>query len=241
MTTDAAIKSKIQKLVPGQLVELYSIDLSPIGESTTYNFTNGTMDNGDMVAFNSVNYTPLSVESEGWEQTGEGKLPRPKLKISNITQVLQSAVVTYNDLVGCELTRIRTFYEYLDGGTSPDPTAKFPEDIYIIDRKTKQNKFTIEFELVAALDIENVYLPRKQAMGTCTHRYRNYIDSVFNYTDITCPYTGSSYFTDSGAVTANPAEDNCGRRIRDCKLRFGSVVPLPFEGFPNIRRFFRGK
>jgi len=241
MTTDAAIKAQIQKLAPGQLVELYRIDLSPIGESTTYNFTNGMMDDGSMVEFGTIQYTPLPVSSEGWEATGEGKLPRPRIRVSNITGVLQSAVVAYNDLVGCELTRIRTFYQYLDGGSTPDPTAKFPDDVYIIDKKTKQNKYEIEFELVASLDIENIYIPRKQAFGVCTWRYRNYVDSAFVYTGVECPYTAATYFTDAGASTDDPALDNCGRRLRDCKLRFGTVNPLPTSGFPNIKRFMKGR
>lgn len=243
MTTDAAFKKKIQQLAPGQLVQLFTLDLSPIGESTTYNFTNGTMDNGALVEFNSVVYTPLPVEVEGFEQTGEGKLPRPRIRISNVTGVLQSAVVTYNDLVGATLKRKRTFYEFLDGGSSPDDTAYY-EDQFIVDRKTKQNKFEIEWELVSALDIENVLLPRKQALGTCTWRYRYYVDGAFvdinDDEGIECPYVGANYFTDSGAVTANADEDSCGRRLMDCKLRFpGDNAILPTSAFPNIRRFFR--
>jgi lambda family phage minor tail protein L len=241
MTTNATIKLQIQKLMPGQLVELYTLDLSPIGQATTYNFCNGTMDDGAMVAFGGVDYTPLPVEAEGWEQTGEGKLPRPRIRISNITGVLQASVIANNDLVGCELTRRRTFYQYLDGGSSPDSSAYFPDDVYIVDRKTKQSKLIIEWELVASLDIENIQIPRKQALGTCTHRYRNYVGSAFVYTDVTCPYTTATYFKDTGASTALPAEDNCGRRIRDCKLRFGATAILPFEGFPNIKRFIKGR
>jgi len=241
MTTNAKIKGQIQKLTSGQLIELYTLDLAPIGQAVTYNFCNGTMDNGDMVEFNNVEYTPLPVESEGWEQTGEGKLPRPTIRVSNVTGVLQASVIANNDLVGCELTRRRTFYQYLDGGSSPDPSAQFPVDTYIVDKKTKQNRIMIEWELVASLDIENIEIPRKQAMGTCTHRYRNYVGSNFVYTDVTCPYTTATYFTDLGASTANPALDNCGRRLRDCKLRYGTIVILPFEGFPNIKRFIRGK
>jgi lambda family phage minor tail protein L len=251
MSTNTKIKTKIQKLQPGALVELFTIDLSPIGESTTYSFTNGTMDNGDIVAFGGIEYIPLPVEAEGFEQTGEGKLPRPIIRVSNITGVFINVIVQYNDLVGCELTRRRTFYQYLDGGSSPDSDALFPIDQFIIDRKTKQNKFLIEWELVASLDIENVYLPRKQAFGICTHRYRTYINDAFdnasvNYTTdkdplISCPYQGTEYFTSGGASTEEPEEDSCGRTLYHCKLRYGTVVPLPFEGFPNIKRFLRYK
>lgn len=237
--TDAAIKIRIQKLVPGQLVELYTLDLTPIGESTTYNFCNGTMDNGDAVEFNSVVYTPLPVETSGWELSGEGKLPRPRLSISNVTGVLQAAIVEYKDLVGCELTRRRTFYQFLDGGSTPDPTALFPIETYLLNKKTSSNKFMIEWEIISPIDTENIKIPKKQALSECSWTYRYYVDGAFVYTNIECPYTGSNYFKDDGSVTANPAEDDCGRRLMDCKLRFGLVNALPFGGFPNIKRFTR--
>jgi len=251
MTTNATIKTKIQKLVPGQLVELYTINLAPIGESITYNFCAGTMNNGDIVEFNSVEYTPLPVETEGWEQTGEGKLPRPKISLSNVTGVFQAPIIAYNDLVGCELTRRRTFYEFLDGGSTPDSNAVFPEDIYIIDKKIKHNKFLIQWELVSSIDIENLYIPRLQVLGTCTWRYRSYIDGAFNNAstnystekdpEIQCPYQGTDYFTSSGVVTLSPSEDSCGKTLKACKLRFGEINPLPFGGFPNIKRFLKGR
>ena len=239
MTTNATIKTQIQKLMPGQLVELYN--LVSKDQATTYNFCNGTMDNGDAVEFNNVVYSPLPVEADGWENTGEGKLPRPKIRVSNVTGVLQAEVLANNDLVGWTLTRRRTFYQYLDGGSSPDPTAQYPLDVYIVDRKTRQNNVIIEWELVAALDIENIMIPKKQALGTCTHRYRNYVDSAFSYVGVTCPYTAAVYFNDAGGTEALPGDDNCGRRLRDCKLRFGSTAILPFEGFPNIKRFMKGR
>jgi lambda family phage minor tail protein L len=72
------------------------------------------------------------------------------------------------------------------------------------------------------------------------------LDASVNYTtetdpEISCPYQGASYFNDAGDITEEPSEDSCGRRLRDCKLRFGSVSPLPFDGFPNIKRFMRNR
>jgi lambda family phage minor tail protein L len=237
MTTHSGIKTNIQQLAPDSaLVELYSIDLSPLGTNTTYYFTDGNL-NGDLVYFNTIAYTPIPVESEGFEFDGQGKLPRPKLRISNINSSLVASIIGYDDLVGARVIRRRTFVKYLDDQPSADPTAQFPRDIYYIERKTRQTKFDIEFELISAIDLENVYLPRKQVLESCTHRYRFYDGSAFDYTDITCPYNGASYFTDNGAVTADPAEDNCGRRLKDCKLRFGLLAPLPYEGFPNVAKF----
>jgi lambda family phage minor tail protein L len=224
--------------------------MTPLGYAHTYSFCDGVMDDGSIVTFGGVQYSPLSVTSEGWEQTGEGKLPRPTIKLSNITGVFISIIQDYDDLVGAILTRRRTFYRYLDGQSNANPSAQFPIDRYIIDRKSKQNKYELEFELVSEIDIENVYLPKKQAMSICTHRYRYYVDGAFvdystNPDDITCPYVGGSYFDEAGASVVDPADDICGRRLFDCKLRFpqvGASKPaLPYEGFPNIRRFSRNR
>jgi len=243
MATNTTIKTQIQKLVPGQLVELFNL-VSPDG-NTSYNFCNGTTNSGTMVAFGGVEYSPVPVDADGWEMSGDGKLPRPKIKVSNVLGVLQAEVASSNDLVGWILTRRRTFYEYLDDSSSPDPSAQFPIDTYIVDRKTKQNREIIEWELASALDIEEIKIPGKMAMGTCTHRYRNYIDGAFvdisNDETVTCPYVAATYYNDSGGVEALPGDDNCGRRLRDCKLRYGTVAILPFEGFPNIKRFMRGR
>lgn len=236
MPTNETIKKDIQNLTPGQLIELYTIDLSPIGISTTYRFTPGNIDGG-FITYNGIIYINFPVETEGFETNSEGKMPRPLIRVSNVNMTLLGAVVNYNDLVGCKLIRRRTFSQYLDGQPSADPDAQFPIDVYYINRKTKQNKLQIEFELVSILDVEGKVLPAKKCLESCTHRYRIYVDGSWDRTDVTCPYNEEIYFTDSGATTANPLEDNCGRRLYDCKLRFGTQSPLPYEGFPNIAKF----
>ena len=45
---------------------------------------------------------------------------------------------------------------------TPDPTATFDEQIFIIDRKTTENREIIEFELAATYDIHGVRLPKRQ-------------------------------------------------------------------------------
>ena len=47
---------------------------------------------------------------------------------------------------------------------TPDPTATFDEQIFIIDRKTTENREIIEFELAATYDIHGVRLPKRQVL-----------------------------------------------------------------------------
>ena len=47
---------------------------------------------------------------------------------------------------------------------TPDPTATFDEQIFIIDRKSTENRDIVEFELAATYDIQGVRLPKRQVL-----------------------------------------------------------------------------
>ena len=47
---------------------------------------------------------------------------------------------------------------------TPDPTATFDEQIFIIDRKSTENRDVVEFELAATYDIDGVRLPKRQVL-----------------------------------------------------------------------------
>ena len=228
MATNQSIKEDTLKLNVGSpLVELYKLDLTPIGGSTYY-FSKGPID-GEIIYFNSVPYPPIPVETEGFEYPGNGKMPRPILRLSNILMTFLSTVIDYNDMVGAILTRRRTFRKYLDGETNADPYAQFPTDVFYVECKKRQNKHLIEWELICALDLENLLVPKRQCLNVCSHRYST------TEAWATCPYDGSNgYFDDEGEVT-DLAGDMCGKKLFDCKLRYdGDNDKLPFRAFPGV-------
>ena len=47
---------------------------------------------------------------------------------------------------------------------TPDPTATFDEQIFVIDRKSTENRDIVEFELAATYDIQGVRLPKRQVL-----------------------------------------------------------------------------
>jgi len=228
--TNADIKVDQQQLNVGSpLISLYSIDATILGGSTYY-FTTGT-DAGVKVAFNSIEYNPVPVEFEGLEQSKEGKMPRPIMRISNVTSLLLAEVITYGGLVGAKLIRKRTFEKYLDGHPEADSSAQFLDDVFFVNRKIKQNKYVIEWELKSALDLENILLPKRQCLAICSHRYST-TDSW-----ATCPYDGSNgYFTETGGAT-DVNGDKCGKTLTDCRLRYAIDENLPYRGFPGIGNF----
>ncbi len=194
------------------------------------------------MVYNGISYPPLEVKIEGMAWTGEGKMPRPTITVSNITKVFMAEVISFNDLVGAKLTRQRTFKKYLDGQSEADPSAAFPEDVFYVERKLHQNKFLLQFELKAAVDIENILIPRRQVLPICDHVYRIWTGSAFDYTHATCPYTDVDYYDATGVATTAD-QDECGKNMNDCKLRFPSTNntddQLPGRFFPGVGQFGR--
>lgn len=235
MTDNPTLASVNQRLAVGELVTLFVLDLTPIGVAGTYRFTNSVTDAGAAIVFGGASYAAVDFESEGWEYNGKGAFPRPKLRVSNVGGFLSGLVYEHNDLVGCKITRIRTYAEFLDGMPAADPAVMFPPDIYTVFQKTKQNKVVIEFELAAACDLEGLKLPaRKILRDTCTHSYRVWTGSAWDYSAATCPYAGTSCW-DANDAAATPATDECGRQLRSCKLRF-PTGDLPTRAFPGVVR-----
>jgi phage-related protein len=69
----------------------------------------------------------------------------------------------------------------LDGQAAADPHAKFPDEIWYVDRKSNENRSVVEFELASKFDLVGVVLPRRQIIANvCQWRYRS----------AECGYTG---------------------------------------------------
>jgi len=227
------ISSDVQSSSPGKLVHLFDIDASAIG-GEVYRFVKGT-DGNEHVVWRGDTYMPLDFEAEGFEQSAQGALPRPKIRVSHLSTALLGAVVSLGDLLGATVTRWRTFSKYLDNGSQPDPNSHFAPDIYKIDRKSAQNKVFIEWELAASIDQEGKKLPGRQVLrDTCTHTYRRWTGTAFDYSAATCPYTDPNYYNPLGE-DCEVSQDDCGKRLSDCKLRFGHA-PLPTRAFPGVGR-----
>ena len=228
--THAGIAQEAQGFSPSAMVELYTLDATSLGGSL-YRFCPSSNGNANVI-FGGNTYTAIAFESDGWEWNGKGQFPTPTIKIDNVNKTLLSAVIGLGDLVGATVTRTRTFKKFLDGEPGADSTAIFSNDVFVVERKTKQDKVSIEWELSAAMDQYGKKLPGRQILkDACMRTYRRYDSgtNAFVYTDIQCPYTGTSYFDENGNVTASPASDKCGKRLSDCKKRFGTNGELPFS------------
>jgi lambda family phage minor tail protein L len=183
-------------------------------------------------------YVPLPIEVTGFEWAGTGKIPRPKLRVSNVGGLAGALVIAHGGLLGAKVTRIRTFREFLDDGANPDPSGFMEPDIFYVDRVAAHRKALVEFELAAALDQQGVRLPKRVMLrDTCGFTYRQWVVNaagVAAFVPGTCPYAGSTYFKIDDTSSLIPAEDVCGYRLASCIARFGASTNLPFNAFPGI-------
>lgn len=200
MTTPFAA---LQEVAPGSVIELFVLELSAAkhGVADVYRFHAGSNlnANGELV-WNGNSYLRFPIEAEGFEYSGNGQLPRPRIRVSNILSTITAVLLTLPEgLEGAKVTRIRTLARYIDAvnfpgnvnpyGT-PDPTAEFPREIYYIDRKTVENRDVVEFELAAAFDLAGVRAPKRQCIANvCQWEYRS----------AECGYNKAVYFTDNDA------------------------------------------
>jgi lambda family phage minor tail protein L len=234
--TWAAISSVYEELAvlgPNAIIELFELQLDTTlhGASTTYYWHNGVNAavTGNIV-FASNTYVRLPVEATGFDYTSSGSLPRPTLRISNLFSdmttllLLVNATTPGNDLGGATVRRIRTLKKFLDGEAAADPNARFPTEIWYVDRKSNENRDLVEFELASKFDLAGVMLPQRQIIANvCQWKYRG----------AECGYTGSNYWNVNDQVVGTLAADVCGKRVESCKLRFGATAELPFGSFPG--------
>lgn len=192
--TVTAIASEIQKLAPSAVVELFELDLTPLGGDVQY-FHAGTNSLSQNVVFNGQTYIRFPIQASGFEFSSSGQLPRPKMVVSNLFGSITQLLLVYGDFLNAKLTRRRTLAKYLDavnftGGVnaSADPTAVFAADVYFVDRKASENPQTVEFELCSSFDVQGVELPRRQIIANiCTWKYRG----------SECGYAGAPLFNTS--------------------------------------------
>ena len=232
-TAISSVYEDVSVLAPSAIIELFELQLDNTlhGSTDVYRFHAGSNANvtGNIV-FDSNTYTRLPIQADGFEMRSGGTLPQPTLTIANLDGTmttllaLVNATTTGNDLTGATVRRIRTLKRYLDGESAADPNARFPTEIWRINRKATETRDVVTFELASEFDLAGQKLPKRQIVAnTCQWIYRS----------SECSYTGSNYFDVNGNSVSTLAEDVCGKRLASCKLRFGENGTLPFGSFPG--------
>ncbi len=220
-----SIKSAVQKLEPGALIELFELDARAAGGDVVL-FHGHTQ--VEQIHFQGKSYNAWPVRAEGFVKSGDRPV-NPKLSVGNINGSISALCIYFDDLVGAKITRRRTLGQFLDaenfpeGNSSADPTQEFPPDVWFIERKTAESSDFVEFELASAMSLEGIMLPRRQIIAN---------NCPWTYRDSECGYTGGPVADALDQPTADPAKDACSKSLKACKMRFGENNELPYGGFP---------
>jgi lambda family phage minor tail protein L len=227
------INLEIQSLSPSSMMEFFVLDMTNLPGGTVSYFHAGTNKMTQPVVWQGKTYVALPVEATGFDISTKGALPRPRIKVANVNGMFSALVVANADLIGCKVTRKRTFAKYLDAVNFPtgvnataDPSQFFPDDTWIVDMKMAENKYVVEWELSSSLDVQGVKLPFRQIIQNCC---------TWTYKGAECGYVGTAYFNTNDVATSQ-ANDFCSKRLSSCKLRFPNK-PLPYGGFPGAIRY----
>lgn len=229
------IESDVQKLNPGKIVVFFIIDATSIGGSAIY-LHSGKNALGAAVVWQGQTYTAWPIEASGFELSGRGVMPQPKLLVADVASVVSALALELDDLLGAKVTRKRTFAKYLDavnfaGGINADadPVQELADEVWFVNRKAEQRAgLYINFELSAAFDLAGKMLPGRQCLAnTCQWL------SIGGYRGAFCGYAGGAVADANDVATSDLAVDDCGGRVASCKLRFGANGRLPFGGFPG--------
>ena len=163
MSTPQSIQEQLQSLEPSAIIELFQLQLTAAvnGIDTTFFYHAGTHALGGDVVFNGLTYQAVPVEVEGFDVTSKGAIPRPTFRVANANSSISALLALYNPLQA-KVTRIRTCKKFLDavnfsaGNATADPTAKFEDEVWYIDRVASENPELVEFELTSKLDLTNL-------------------------------------------------------------------------------------
>lgn len=211
----------------------FIFDENSVSESETklrFHNTNTFVVQKKSIIWRGKEYIAAPIRITGFESTLQGALPKPVMGISVSDQsvgafsVLKSYLSKLDDLVGAKVTRYKTFAKFLDQvnfnyhtppqGFDPDITAEFPREVYYIERKSTENKFTLEFELASNLDVEGVRLPRRIVLkDRCPWSYRG-AGCCYDFpTELSADEHGDRDLPTN--FTAPPVATNLGTEIRN--------------------------
>ena len=198
--SSAELISELQAISPSEVIELFQLELNTDqhGTATTHYFSGAREGGAGGIVFGGKTYTAIPLEADGFAYNGQGTMPRPTLRVSNLFSTITALIATLpNGLEGAKVTRLRTLAKYIDSenfigssyetyvvadywevgytanNTTADSTAMFPKEIYYVDRKSAENRSLIEFELASAFDLAGVRAPKRQCISRCQWVYKS--------------------------------------------------------------------
>lgn len=141
-------------------IELFIIDCTIINKPIYYLTTSAAS-----LTFGGQVYTGCDMKITGVGANSNAAPARPVLEVQNLVgldgaflKLFGTLCFENEDMVGVDITYIRTFQNYLTSGVSAPPLK------YTIGKKLSHNRTAIKFELRSPLDRDRAYLPKRRML-----------------------------------------------------------------------------
>ena len=227
-----SIREELAKLEPSGVIRLVELDGQALGAGV---LRFHGYKNTPAIHWQGFEYSPWPLDYDGFARTSDQQ-PRPRIRVGNVNGSITVLCEFFDDLVGAKITRKSTLVRYLDaenfpdGNPTADPTQEMTPEVWYVERKLTETPEVVEFELVSPLELNGAKWPRRQIIpNVCPWLV------IGGYRGPYCGYLGPPVAEIDDTPTSNPALDQCGGRLRSCKMRFGENEPLPYGGFPAAR------
>jgi lambda family phage minor tail protein L len=145
--------TNIKQPYVGSYIELFVFDFTSLGGGQLF-LTNEEAE----VIFRGQTYQFCPIEGSGYSIESTGATSRPTITVSNVERQLMPAYKSFG-LVGAEVTRFRTFAEFLDNGDNPDENAIYPPDVFKINQVSKMDPSWVSLNMINEIDNPNADLP----------------------------------------------------------------------------------
>ena len=172
---------ELMSLQPGSLLNLYRLYPDYVSKPDYFfDIHDGSVFQKGVV-WQGLTYQPMGIEAEGFETSANGRLNRPKMRISNKDYFVTNLAENNDDFKNGKVIRKRVFLKFLDDinfdGGNPfgeaDPTAELFNEEYLVSQKTQENKTFVEFELTSPLDLDEFEVNNRRIFSKyCYWKYR---------------------------------------------------------------------
>ena len=186
--TNKTLNTRIRRDVGKSLVDLEVSAILELYELYTekeippFRFHAGTNGINRNIIWRGKEYFATAIEVEGFETNILGRMPRPKVTVSNKDFIMSSILRNNSDFRQSKLVRVKIFLKHLDNvnfdeqtnpfGT-PDPLSYISMEKYLISQKIIENKEIVQFELITPFDLQSLETANRTINGKyCQWQYR---------------------------------------------------------------------
>jgi lambda family phage minor tail protein L len=168
-------------LQPTAILEMFRVYPDRVNKPDQWLGFHGGSIYSQSITWQGFQYLPLSMESEGFDILGDGKLARPKIRVANQNNIITQLLQVHKDFKNAQFVRKRVSVKFIDDvnfeGGNPfgeaDPKAELTDETWLMGRKTQESRLFVEFELNSPLDLESFSVNSRSIISKfCYWQYR---------------------------------------------------------------------